>query len=454
MTNTHHHARFDAKSGGLVIEAMTITQDAVVSESRHWATGRRGEAAEPEALAEADLGPFIEQALTIGAAALTTAGGTQQAYAVEKLVTEAEQRSQTASALAAEQTAQAVRAASESLTKTTADTARLVGASIEDANKKLVAEITRLVGGQDPELVRRLQPILDSTVASMKAQTVKDTSDLLDKVTRAFNPSDPTSPMAVQMRTLTEAQQRQAKVLSDEQHALAAKLDEVMTALKVKEAHAKVVAGTALKGGTYEEQVHSILAEIAAGLGDEYLETGTITGLRSRSKKGDGVLGVNGGDVRVVVEMTDSARPHWTEYLAEAEENRGAHAALGLARSADQLGGQTMLTLGPRRIILAFDPENDDPQLVRCVLQLLRQAAEVAACRVETGEVATAEEAISEALAALATLDKLKRVAGQIRTGANTVDTDATTLQTDMLRWLTKAKTALAGVHQDVSHAA
>jgi hypothetical protein len=378
MINTGRHARFDAASGALVIEAMTITQEAVVSECRHWATGRRGEAAEPEVLSDADLGPFIEQALTIGAAALTTAGGTQQAYAVEKLVAEAEQRSQRASALAAEQTARAVREASESLTKTTADTARLVGASIEDANKKLAAEITRLVGGQDPELVRRLQPILDSTVAAMKAQTVKDTGDLLDKVTRAFNPADPASPMAVQMRTLTEAQERQAKALGNEQRTLAAKLDEVVTALKVKEAHSKVVAGTALKGGTYEEQVHSVLTGIAAGLGDEYTETGTVTGLRTRSKKGDGVLGVGGGDVRVVVEMTDSARSHWSEYLAEAEENRGAHASLGLARSADQLGGQTLMTLGPRRIVLAFDPEQDDLSLVRCVIQLLRQAAEVA----------------------------------------------------------------------------
>ena len=454
MTNTNRQARFDAATGGLVIEAMTITQDAVVSECRHWATGRRGEAAEPEALAEADLGPFIEQALTIGAAALTTAGGTQQSYAVEKLVAEAEQRSQQASALAAEQTAQAVRAASESLTKTTADAARLVGTSIDDANKRLAREITRLVGGEDPELVRRLQPLLDSTVASLKAQTVKDTGDLLDKVTRAFNPADPASPMAVQLRTLTEAHERQAKALGEEQRGIAAKLDEVVTALKVKEAHAKVVAGTALKGGTYEEQVHSVLSEIAAGLGDEYTETGTVTGLRTRNKKGDGVLAVGGGDVRVVVEMTDSARPHWSEYLAEAEDNRGAQASLGLARSADQLGGQTLLTLGPRRIVLAFNPEKDDPNLVRCVVQLLRQAAEVAASRVGNGEIATADEAIGEALTALTALDKMKRIAGQIHNGASTVETEATTLQADLIRWLTRAKAAIAGAHPDVSHAA
>lgn len=449
MTHTHTQAHFEQATPCLVIEAMTVTQDAVLRECRHWSTGRRGEPVEPEALAGADLGAFVEQAMTIGATALSSAGGTQQAYGVENLIADAAHRTALASEKASQQTAEAVQRASETLAKATDATAKQVELSLAKANETLTREITRLLGGEDPELARRLQPLLDSTMRSVKAQTVKDTAELLDKVSRQFNPADPASPMAVQMRALTEAQEKQARAFADEQKQLASKIDELASAFKVRRAHDEVVATTALKGGTYEEQAHAALAALAAGFGDEYHETGTITGLRTRSKKGDGVLSVDGGEVRVVVEMTDSARPRWTDYLRESEENRGAHAALGLARSSDQLGGQTLLVLGPRRLVLAFDPETDDTQLLRCALLLLRQAAEAAASRIDTGEIATADEALAEALAKLEQLDRIKKSATSIRKGADSIEADANCLQTELIRLLTQARTALAGVHLD-----
>ena len=95
-----------------------------------------------------------------------------------------------------------------------------------------------------------------------------------------------------------------------------------------------------------------------------------MTGLRTRSKKGDGLLSVAGGDVRVVLEMTDSSRSGWSSYLQAAEDNRAALASLGLVRSPDQLSGHSVITLGARRIVLAFDPETDDPELLRVVVQV------------------------------------------------------------------------------------
>jgi len=45
MTHTPTQAHFDQAGSCLVIEAVTITQDAVLRECRHWSTGRRGEPA-------------------------------------------------------------------------------------------------------------------------------------------------------------------------------------------------------------------------------------------------------------------------------------------------------------------------------------------------------------------------------------------------------------------------
>lgn len=449
ISTTRPRARFEATGPSLHIEALTITDDAVLRECRHWTTGERGPAADADSMAGADLTSFVTQAMAIGAAALTTAGTTQESYSVENLIADAEERSTAAAELASQQTAKAVEVASKTLTQATADTAKQVAQSLEKATAEVTREIGRLVGGEDPELMRRLQPLLDTTMQALKEATLKDTAGLLDKVARQFNPADPASPMAVQMRTLTEAQEKQAQVFASEQKALMGKVDELAATIRVKQAHDQVVASTALKGGTYEEGAHAALADLAAGLGDEYHETGAITGLKTRNKKGDGVLSLQGGDTRVVIEMTDSARPRWTDYLREAEENRGALASLGLARSTDQLGGQSLLVLGPRRLVLAYDPAHDDTQLLRCAVLLLRQAAEAAASRVDSGEVATADEALVEALTKLEQLDRIRKSAGAIRRGADAIETDANTLQTELLRLVNQARTALAGVQPE-----
>ncbi|MGH3976306.1 MAG: hypothetical protein ACRDS9_23735 [Pseudonocardiaceae bacterium] len=78
------------------------------------------------------------------------------------------------------------------------------------------------------------------------------------------------------------------------------------------------------------------MEQIAAGLGDEYADTGAIPGTIARNKKGDGVLTINGGSARIVLEMTNSKRSSWNDYLDEAERNRAAVASLGLVHEPVQ----------------------------------------------------------------------------------------------------------------------
>ncbi len=99
------------------------------------------------------------------------------------------------------------------------------------------------------------------------------------------------------------------------------------------------------------------------------------------------MLSVDGGAVNVVVEMTDSKRTSWNNYLDEAERNRSALASLGLVRNSDQLSGSTVQTITARRIVMAFDPETDDPAMLRTVVQLLRLAAIAANARQDEAEI-------------------------------------------------------------------
>ncbi len=105
----------------------------------------------------------------------------------------------------------------------------------------------------------------------------------------------------------------------DKNHlALVGKVEELATAVQVasaaKTAAASLAKVTPLKGETYAGGIHAVMGQIAVALGDEYLDTGTVTGAIARSKKGDGVLTLCGDQARVVLEMTDSP-PHRLERL-------------------------------------------------------------------------------------------------------------------------------------------
>lgn len=455
-----HHVHVDPATGTLRIEALGLDDPRVTTECRYWSTGRRGEPVDLAVLAAADLSAFVVQAMAIGASAMTSAAGIEQQYGIEALVAEVEQRSTKAAADAADRTTDAVTQATSALTKASdqAKTAvveagttarRAFAESVDTARVELAGQITALLGGDEPQLMIRLQPMLEKFSTSLQERATSQTTAMIDKVARQFDPADPASPMAQQMRALATTQNDHAKVAGEQLRALTEKLDELGRSVAVRRATELALSRTTAKGATYEDQVHPVLSMIATGLGDEYVATGNVTGLRTRSKKGDGVLSVPDTDARVVIEMTDSPRDGWTAYLREAEENRGAQASLGLIKSAAQAPGDGLVSLGPRRIVMTFDPDVDDPQLLRCVIQLLRLAALAAAARVDSGEIATADELIAEAMTTVERISKIKKAAGAIRSNAGTIDTEADGVQTELIRQLSQARTALAGAHAD-----
>lgn len=463
MTNPLGRVHVDPNSGSLVVNQLRLDDSRVLTECRHWSSGRRGEAVDLTDLVDTDLTAFAVQAITIGATAMSAAGGVQSTYGIEALVAEVEQRSTKAAADAAARTARVVTDASAALTKASTDAQQLIseaGArsrtsfvqSVDSARTELSRQLAELLGGDEPQLMIRLKPLLQEFSGALQKQAVDQTSDLVAKVARQFDPADPASPMAQQMRSLTETQAGHAATALQQQRLLAERLDALTMQLVAANATDLALATTAAKGATYEDQVHSLMAEIAAGLGDEYVQTGSVVGLRTRSKKGDGVLSVSRGDARVVLEMTDSVRGGWSGYLQDAEANRDAHASLGLVRHENQLRGGPILSFGPRRIVMVFDPEHDSPHLLRCVVQMLRLAAMTAAARVDSGEITSAAERLAEALVSLKRITIIRRSAVAAQRAAGSIDTEAEALETELTRLLTQARSALAGALTETHH--
>ncbi|MFC7358877.1 Fis family transcriptional regulator [Nocardioides astragali] len=455
--NDKSKAHFNGTGSAVIISELEIDHTDVVGEARHWVGGERGQRCDDlTELADADLTRFATEALVFGAKALALTAQTTETRALERMLKDVGEKTAEATRKAGEATSMATRSATETVVKAAADakkaitdadevTRKHLADAVTSTKKDLLEETRRLFGGDNPELLERLQPVLDKFSAALEKQVQTSTTELLEKATRQLDPSDPTSPMAKHAATLAEQQERFSKQIEKGQAELSAKVEDLSTALKVQGAKSSIAKVTPIKGSSFENQIHALMSDIAAGLGDEYEDTTTKTGLVPRSKKGDGLLSVNGQTARVVVEMTDSARANWGEYFNEAERNRGASASLGVVRSADQNGGHSLRVLGQRRIVLAFDPSQDDAEVFRTVILLLRTVAIAASIRMGEAEIDTAEEKIGEAVAQLDRIDVIKKTAGSIQKGATKIESECTAITTSIRRLLDQALISLAG---------
>ena len=451
---------YDATTPALHITELTVTNPAVTTEALRWSTGSRGPAAAAEDVHGADLTAYAERAIVIGAQAIASAGAAQDTFNLEQLVQDVGTRT-------AESTTQAVTAttkvvsdatkalqsasneAKKALDEAGASARKAFGESVAAARAELHAQLGQLFGGEDPEVLARLRPLLENFGLGLAQRADAHTAELFDKATKSLNPDDPTSPLA-KHRLQMEQQHADLTARLEKQHQeLTRNVAELTTAVKVQQAAAqatvKLAKVTPLAGSTYEDKLHLLIESIAVGLGDEYIPTGHISGAISRSKKGDGVLTISGASARLVVEMTNSQRREWGDYLDEAERNRQAIASLGLVASVERNSGQAIRVLGPRRLVLAFDPEIDDASLLRTVVQLLRTSALAAVARQDDTGALEARERIEEALQVLPKVEKIRKAAGYIRKNADDIDREGDKLHTALSRLLLQAQTALSG---------
>ena len=145
------------------------------------------------------------------------------------------------------------------------------------------------------------------------------------------------------------------------------------------------------------------------------------------------------------------ARPDWNEYLEESERNREARASPRFVRDQAQNVGQSIRVLRSRRIVMAFDPAVDDPNLLRTVVMLLRTMAITAAARHDADEIATAEEKVTEAIELLSRIDDIQKTAGANPQERIEDQQRVRRLSSGIERLLTQALAALAGAEVEVA---
>lgn len=397
------------------------TNPDTIAEASRWTTGVRAEPVGLEELDGKDLTNFVVAALKTGASVLAIASQSSDTLAVQTVVKAASEQMGQALNQSVTAHGHAVRQATEQ-----------IGQVARHVQESLTDQIQRLVGGENPELMERLRPLLEGVGANLQAQVVEG--------------------MTAAHAALIEDTERRHKELADLVVSVRQEVA-VKVAEDVAATHAidDLKGATTIKGFDFEADMDALCMELAAQMGDEYQSVGQFAGKLARNKKGDGVFNLSGGVARFVVEYHDGTSKDWGSYLAEAERNRGASAALGVTKSIDDNEGRLLRVIGPKRLILAFDPADGDVELLRTVLLLMRTLAMTSSGQFSTSQVATANESIREAMSILESLEDAKRSASAMRGHVDKIEQTITKVISSVNRELHRAVDALAGVEADDS---
>lgn len=208
---------------------------------------------------------------------------------------------------------------------------------------------------------------------------------------------------------------------------------------------------SAAKGGDFEDLLERMLGDLARGAGDLLDRTGTETGARIGSKKGDFVLTLDprltrGTDLRVVVEAKDRAMSPraMRDELREARENRGAAVAIAAWSVAHAPAGVAPFTIVGDDVHVAIDPEAPEPATLEAAVRLARL---LALSRLDEHEVEVDAAAVGRALTAVREqLEAVRQLRSQLTSISNAtkaVWTGLDAMRTNILARVSDAESEL-----------
>jgi hypothetical protein len=381
--------------------------------------------------------------MSIGIRAMADAGGRLDSAALQEQVDRLGERVDGATSAAVE----AVRVAVEQAV--TGDNSTL-GLALDQRLMTLSGSLETLLAGEDAPVRAAIHKTVHELAGQMRDEVVRVVGHQDESLRRLLSNDAATSPLAaVRAEVVASVRDEASRVVGE----LALLREAVATTTAVR----STMERTAIKGADYESAVGDQLERIVRTVGDLVDATGTITGLLGRSKKGDFVttLAGIGQEVKVVIEAKDArlGAAAWRRELEEARSNRGAAGAVGVVRSRSSMPGDDLVRcIGPAMYLVVFDPETGEDDLLVAVYQLVRAQALAASVKSEGGNTVAVQQELERALECVAQMQKILRVAEQIKAGAITISSEASAVRETLEERLHRAVRLLGdGVGQVVA---
>lgn len=287
---------------------------------------------------------------------------------------------------------------------------------IETLIERYQDEIEELANGEESELRKVMLKMLRDAKDEISKDVKGTVQSQEAKLSQLLDPQNPQSPL----RSLANKVEEVAKSLAEMRE-----LEQVETAV------AEVIETGVVGGLEYEEVAVQHLQRIAAAAQDDCESTGTITGRVPRSKMGDAVIDLKlGGKVyaRMVMEAKNKSlsKLDWEKEAKGSKENRAATGFIGMCKHlSDMPNGSRLLILDAQSIVLAYNPDLDDPQLLALVYQVVKMNTLNNAGGFDGIDMAEVNVSLQEALKSLERFDALGKQVSAIENAAKSIRKEA-----------------------------
>jgi len=373
-----------------------------------------------------NLAHFAHDLIALGARASALTGATKEAAALDIAVDQARTEITRVSQGAATQI--------ESLVKGIAAPDGKVVTSIDRMLDGLSKDIDEVVAGEDAPLRQAINKTMEQARTDLSLLVATRLTEHQHQVARLLDPQDPQSPLRSVREDLTRLD-----------HAVG----EVKSLLDQSRGAREVAEHSTAKGAPYEEYAVAQLSAVAAASGDLCQGTGATQG-RSR-KSGDAVVEIDaglGGKVRLVMEaksgtMTAEA---WRQEAEKSLTNRDAQVFLGMAASEASMPMPGIrVWVDEPHLMVVLHEENDQADLLRTVVHLLRLEAITLGSEVAELDLVDLRKALSDGLKDLEAFERLQRsLAGALK-NVQSAQGSATSIHEAIRSRLAAALTALQG---------
>jgi hypothetical protein len=374
-----------------------------------------------------DLAEYVSQAIAIGIKALLATG---VSLGIEVLADGIKQSKDDMKS-ASKEFEQQLKEKVEQIVGPKGILASTVNKHLED----FASSLAELTGGENSPIREGIQKQLDASSKKLTDDFDRMARGQKTDMFKMLDMNNPESPL---------------KRVSEDLHAMAVVVSEVRDQVKQNEVVGELMSETTKGGDIYEVEAIKAMQVIAGWAGDDCLAVGNVTGRIPKSKKGDGVVDLRVGATvfaRIAVECKDSNLTK-TEWIKEAEgskANRAATGFIGLCKSQDDMPGKNrMVVLDAQSIVLAYDPQKDDPQVLHLVYQVVKLNTLRATGNLEDLDMASINKQLEDALAALKKFDNISKQASAIENSVKSIRKEASEIRELMTDNIAAVRKAIA----------
>ena len=297
------------------------------------------------------------------------------------------------------------------------------------------SQIEEMTSGEDSPLRVTMLKSLEDAKAKIHEDIVTQVANQRKEIADLLDLSSPLSPL---------------RSLSERLDALQGAVAKVHLEVAKEVAVAELVESGTQGGLDYEDEVVGIVQRLAAMAGDDAEACGNVTGGVPKSKKGDAVIDLRVGATiadRVVVEAKNKAlsKLEWERECQGAKQNRAANGFIGLCKHVEDMpNASRMLILDSQSIVLAFDPEHDDGQLLFLVYQLVKMNTLSSSGRLDEFNIVEIRKSLDDATKALDRFDSLTKNASAIENSVAKIKQDALAIRSVITESLGAAQLAMS----------